>query len=288
MPSRGTTGLLLAFSGIVAISGSIYVAVRLSNLELAPFWGAGFRFAVSSLLFCAIVVARRTALPRGKALFGTLIYGVLGFGLSNAFFYYALESLQAGFASVILSLVPLATLFLASVQGQGHLKLRGTMGALVALAGTAVVFQGQLTLAIPLLSLLALAGAILCIAETSIALKHFPPSDPFATIAVAMTTGSLILLALSALAGEAWLLPVQPTTAVAFAYLALFGSASFVLYLYVLSGWTATATNYSFVLVPVVTVLLASLFEGEVVTLAFILGSALVLVGVYFGALSRQ
>jgi drug/metabolite transporter (DMT)-like permease len=288
LSSRGSSKFLLAFLGTVIVSGSIYVAVRLSNLELAPFWGAGFRFAVSSLMFFAIVATRKIPLPRGKALLGALIYGVLGFGLSNAFFYYALESLQAGFTSVILSVVPLATLFLASTQGQGRLKSRGMVGGLLALAGTAVVFQGQLTLQIPILSLLALAGAITCISETSVALKRFPPSNPFATIAVAMTIGALMLLALSALAGEAWLLPVQTIPAGAFAYLVFFGSASFVLYLYVLSGWTATATNYSFVLVPVVTVLLASFLQGEVVSLAFILGSALVLVGVYAGALSRQ
>ncbi|MDA4124022.1 MAG: EamA family transporter [Thaumarchaeota archaeon] len=287
MPSRNPNSLLLAFFGIIVISGSVYVAVRLSNFELPPFWGAGLRFSVSSILFIAIVAMRRIALPRGKALLGALVYGVLGFGASNAFFYYALVNVQAGLTSVIFALVPLSTLFLASAQNQEHLGLRGIMGALVALAGTAIVFQAQLTSRIPLLSLLALAGAILCSAETSIALKHFPQSDPFATLAVAMTTGSLMLLALSALVGEAWLLPVQPTTSIAFAYLVLVGSASSVLYLYVLSGWTATATNYSFVLVPIVTVLLAALFEGEVVNLAFIAGSALVLLGVYLGALFR-
>src|SRR5712692_3701228 len=100
MRSHDPNKLLLAFFGIVTISGSIYVAVRLSNFELPPFWGAGLRFAVSSLLFFAVIVVRRIALPRGKALLGALVYGVLGFGASNAFFYYALMSLQAGLTSV--------------------------------------------------------------------------------------------------------------------------------------------------------------------------------------------
>ncbi len=226
-------------------------------------------------------------MPRGRALLGALVYGILGFGASNAFFYYALVRVQAGLTSVILSLVPLATIFIASVQDQEHLESRGVIGAVVALAGTAIVFRAQLESDISLLALLSLAGAILSIAETSVALKHFPVSDPYATIAVAMTTGSLMLLGLSALSGEAWRLPVQPAVSVGFAYLVLVGSASFVLYLYVLSRWTATAANYSFVLVPVVTVLLGSFLSGEVVTLVFVVGSALVLLGVYIGTLSR-
>jgi drug/metabolite transporter (DMT)-like permease len=286
MHSQDSRKLLLAFAGIAITSGSSYFAIRFSNFELPPFWGAGLRFSVSSPLFVAVVVMRRIALPRGRALLGAVVYGVLGFGASNAFVYYALVGLQAGLTSVIFALVPLATLFLSSAQNQEHLGFRGIMGAVIALAGTAVVFNGQLTLEIPIPSLLALAGAILCTAETSILLKRLPQSDPYATIAVAMPTGSLVLLAFSALAGEAWLLPAQPTTSIAFVYLVLVGSAAFVLYLYVLSRWTATATNYSFVLAPVVTVLAASLFAGEIVTLAFIAGSALVLFGVYVGALS--
>jgi len=42
-----------------------------------------------------------------------------------------------------------------------------------------------------------------------------------------------------------------------------------------------------FVLVQLMTVLVASVLAGEVVTSTFLAGTALVLVGVYFGAISR-
>ena len=47
---------LTAFIAVVIIGGSIGVAVRISNLELSPFWGAGIRAAVA---FWLIVVIRR-------------------------------------------------------------------------------------------------------------------------------------------------------------------------------------------------------------------------------------
>ena len=278
---------LIAFLGIVVIGGSNFVAVKFSNFELPPFWGAALRFSAAALLFFLVVAFRRIQLPRGRALLGAAIYGVLSFGASYAFGYYALVSLKAGLASVVLALVPLTTLFLAAAQGQERLRPRGLVGGLIAIAGTGLIFNEQLTLAIPIFSLLALLGANLSVGETSVVLKHFPKSNPYGTNAVAMIIGSAMLLMLSAAAGESRVIPGRPATLAALTYLVLPGSVLlFVLYLFVLSRWTASETNYGFVLIPLVTVLVASSLAGEVVTLTFIAGSALVLVGVYVGALS--
>jgi drug/metabolite transporter (DMT)-like permease len=58
----------------------------------------------------------------------------------------------------------------------------------------------------------------------------------------------------------------------------------FTLYLYVIVRWTASATSYSMLLMPLVAVVVASFRFGEPITLAVLAGGALVLVGVYFGA----
>ncbi len=280
--------VLAALIGTVIIGGSNFVAVKFSNFELPPFWGAGVRFFAASLLFLLVVVVRRIELPKGRALLGAVIYGVLSFGASYAFAYYALVSVKAGLASVVLSLVPIATLFLASAQRQERLDRRGLAGGSVALAGTAIVFNEQLTLAIPLAPLLALLGAVLSVAETSVVLRHFPRSNPYGTNAVAMLVGSAILIALSAVTRESWALPTRPATIFSLAYLVVPGSfLLFVLYLFVISRWTASATNYGFVLIPLVTVLVASVLSGEIVTSTFLVGTALVIVGVYLGAISR-
>ena len=288
MPSGRDQLVLTALIGFVIIGGSNFVAVKFSNFELPPFWGAGIRFFAAAMLFALVVALRGIELPKGRALFGTVIYGVLSFAASYAFAYYALVSLKAGLASVIFSLVPIATLFLASAQRQESLDKRGLAGGLVAIVGTAIIFNEQLTFAIPLAPLLALLGAVVCVAETSVVLRHFPRSNPYGTNAVAMLVGSLILIVLSAVAREGWALPTRPATIISVAYLIVPGSFFlFALYLFVISRWTASATNYGFVLIPLVTVLLASVFAGETVTSTFLGGTALVLVGVYLGVISR-
>jgi len=68
-------------------------------------------------------------------------------------------------------------------------------------------------------------------------------------------------------------------------YLVLLGTVVlFYLYLRVLSSWTASRTNYAFLLFPVITVTLAALLLGEQVTVALLVGGVIVLVGVWVGA----
>ena len=75
----------------------------------------------------------------------------------------------------------------------------------------------------------------------------------------------------------------------ALAYLVLIGSVVvFNLYLQVLSRWTASATSYSFLLIPVATVVVAAWILGEVVTATFVVGALLALAGVWIGAIQSS
>src|SRR5688572_28445507 len=100
---------IAAYAAMTLIAGSNFVAVRFSNQELQPFWGATLRFAVACALFFGVMRLRRAALPRGRALAGVAIYGALGFGAFYALLYWALRTVPAGIASVLVALVPLLT-----------------------------------------------------------------------------------------------------------------------------------------------------------------------------------
>lgn len=282
-PDRAT---LIAFVLMVVLAGGNAVAVRFSNSELPPFWGAAIRFAAAALIFWIIVLVRRIALPKGRALIGVLLYGLLAVGASYAFLYWGLLRATAGLAGAVLAFVPLLTLFFARAHGLETLRWRGLMGALIATAGILVGVVGGFGSTVHVPSLLALVAGTACLAEASVVFKLFPQSHPVATNAVALTTGTPPLVALSLLAGEKWSLPTTPNTWAAFAYLVLIGSVVvFYLYLNVLARWTASATSYSFLLIPVTTVIIAALLAGEVITASFVIGGALVLAGVWVGAI---
>jgi drug/metabolite transporter (DMT)-like permease len=123
-------------------------------------------------------------------------------------------------------------------------------------------------------------------AEGGVIIKKFPPNPPVITNAVGMTTGAIILGAASIIKGEAWTMPTQTNTVLAFVYLVLFVTVvAFMLYMFVLGKWTASSTSYGFVVIPLVTMVVAATIYGEVITLNFLFGAVLVLAGVFVGAL---
>jgi drug/metabolite transporter (DMT)-like permease len=277
---------LLAFAGVVFLIGSNIVAIRFSNRELSPLWGAGTRFAVAAVLFYLLMLARSLAFPRGRSLVGSVLFGLVGIAAYFAFVYWGLVEVDAASGQVLLSLVPLITLFLSIGQGQEHFRWAGLAGGIVAIVGIAVIFRQQAQSDVAELAVLALVAAAACAAQGGIFLKRFPPDSLIAANTVAMSLGAVTLLALSYLVGEARIIPVQWQTWVAFTYLATIGTiGTFLLTMYVLRHWSASAASYQFVLAPVVAIVLGVVLLGEEVSAEFFLGGSLVLAGVYLGAL---
>ncbi len=277
----------IAFSAVVVIGGSIAVAVRISNFDLPPFWGAGIRAALAAVAFWMIIVARRIDLPRGREMAGAMLYGLLTVGFSYALIYWGLLRVQAGLASVVLAVVPLMTLLSALAHGQESFRWRSLIGSLIAIGGILLAVGESLGTSIPVASLLALMVGAACLAEGSVLFKFFPQPHPHATHAVALTIGASFLLGLSIFVGEVWHLPTTSDTWIAFIYLVIVATVGlYYLYLFVLSRWPASVTNHSFLLFPISTVVIAAWLLSESITISFIIGSGLVLVGVWLGALS--
>jgi drug/metabolite transporter (DMT)-like permease len=276
---------LAAFIGVVLFCGANFVAVRFSNHELAPLWGASIRFGGASLVLFAAAWLGHFQLPRGRALLGALIFGVLAFGGSYALVYVAMVRVPAGLASVLMASCPLFTFLLALLQRQETFRWRELFGGMIAVAGIAVMFAGHISAAVPLASLLLQLLGAMVFAEAGIIVKEFPRGHPIGTNAVAMGIGTVILLSISLATREAHVIPRRPATWAAVAYLILLGScAVYVLYLFVLKRWSASATAYQFVLSPLVAVSLGAWLSHEPVTRPIIIGGALVLGGVYIGA----
>jgi drug/metabolite transporter (DMT)-like permease len=279
---------VVAFVAMSVLAGGNAVAIRYSNRELEPLWGAALRFALAATLLGAVMLALRLTLPRGPALSGAILYGALGIGGAFALAYYGLVEIHAGLGQTLLALVPLATLFLAVVQRQELLRAGAVVGGAVALAGIAVMSNATIREDLPLLSLLAILGSALCFAQAAILVRRFPPVHPVTMNAVGMAAGALLLLVGALLAGETLELPEETETWLAVAYLVPIGSVLvFVLYIVVLRYWTASRAAYEFVLIPLVTIALSAWLDDEPITVELLLGGLLVLTGVYVGALRR-
>ena len=282
---RPDTRTLVAFLTLIILAGGNAVAIKIIGDELDAFWGALMRFGAAGIIFAALMLVWRVPVPRGPALVGAVLYGLLGFGAAFGIAFVAIPMTGAGAAQVLLGLVPLLTLILVPFHGLEKFQPRAFIGSLVALIGVAILAADRIALDIPLEGIAMALVVALLLAEAGVIAKMTPGAHPIATNAVGMLAGVALLLPLSLLAGEDWVLPRQPDTWAAAAYLVLAGSvAVFWLFIFVVRRWTASAVSFEFLLIPLATIPFSAVLTGEVITPLMLVGGAVVLVGVYIGA----
>ena len=288
---RGNVDLVpvAAVISLVVLVGTNLVAIRYSNRELPPFWNAGFRFALAALLFAGILALRHPRRPSRTDLAAGVGYGLFAFAGFFAFVYLGLVRAPTAIGQTVLALNPLVTMFLAAAIGMERIRPRAVVGAAISFTGIALAFGAATQLNVPAGSLLALAAATTSFAAGTIVVRRVRTAEPITQNLVATLVGAAVLLVVSALTGEPWRLPATPGTWLAFLYLVGPGTVVvFVLLLYLLHRWSATAVSYQFVLAPIVSITLAATLLGESVGAGVVLGAILVVVGVYVGAIARR
>lgn len=282
---RPSTTVLLVFLVVVVVGGSNFVAVRFSNRELPPFFGAGLRFAGASLLLLALSRAMGLPLARGRALLAALAFGTFTFGVTYALAYWGLQTAPAALAATLAALAPLLTFLGAVALGDERFRWSGLLGGLVAIVGVGIIFADQVH-DVPVAAVVVLGLQAIGIAASAIWTKRLPRAHPVATNAVAMAPGALFLLLLAAIANEPLVVPGRSETWIALGYLILSSAILFVGFFFIIRRWTASASAYATVLFPVVALVVGALLGGEGVRPSFLIGAALVIAGVYVGALA--
>jgi EamA-like transporter family len=277
---------LAAFVTYTVLAGGNAVGVRFSNRELAPLWGAGLRFALAGALLLAVMVVLRLPFPRGRALVGSLLYGLFNFAGSFGWAITGSSASMLDSARSCWHLCHWPRCCSRCSGGRSALVRPQSSEPLLALAGVAVISYSPLQNNVPLLSVLALVGGAICFAQALVLVRRFPRVHPVTMNAVGMTVGATLLLAAALVADEPIKLPHSPETWAAMAYLVVIGSVVvFLLYLVVLRYWAASRASYGFVIIPFVTLLLSVWLDNEPVGLGLVAGGLLVLAGVYVGAL---
>jgi drug/metabolite transporter (DMT)-like permease len=285
-PALPERPILLAFLLFIVVGGGASVAIRITYVDLDPFWAASSRFALGALAFWVLVFLRRMSLPKGRALLGAATYGAITVGLAFMLIAWGLVATPASLYQILMAMVPLLTLFLSAVHGIESITRRGLFGSLLAVLGIAITVGGATGTDISWQHIGAIIVAAAFVAEGGVLIKRFPPNPPIMTNAISMTVGAIILGVASLASGEEWALPNETNTWIAFIYLVIFVTfLAFMLYMFVLGKWTASGASYGFVLIPLVTIVVASTLAEEKITVNFLLGAVLVLAGVLVGAL---
>ena len=256
---------------------------------MPPVWGAALRLTLASVLLLAILKLRRQPLPRGNALRAALIFGFFQFGLNFPLLYLAEKEVPSGLAAVIFATVPLSQALLTRAVGLERLDAAKLAGAVVALAGVALIFVNQLHSDVHPLPLLLVLLATWTACFGTIALKRGPSQSPIASNAVATAVGAAVCFAWSYAAREPHRLPVTAPEWLPILYLALVGSVgAFVIFAWLVHRWEVTRVSYISVVIPVLALALGAAVRHERIAPVSLAGSVVVLLGVTIGLWTRD
>ena len=202
------------------------------------------------------------------------------------------QYLPSGPAAIFIATVPLWMTGMARVFQGEPIRRTAALGLVLGLVGIVVLVGPAALQGGPVVAMLACLLAALGWAAATVYSRTAPfPENPFQVAGMQMFAGGVVVFLFSLVTGDASrfsLAHVSVRSEAAFLYLATIGTlALFIGVVYVVQRWTASASSYVTVLFPVVTVSLGAILAGELVSLQFVVGAAMVMAGTYVGAIAR-
>ncbi|MDA9841056.1 EamA family transporter [Candidatus Marinimicrobia bacterium] len=280
--------ILFPFIALCLIWGSTWYFIKISlNAGVPPFFGVGFRFFLSGLLFFLIIFFRKESIPFNKqAIKLYLSFGLLNFALSYGITYWATQYVYSSISSILWGLFPLFTSVMAHfmLSGDDNEKLTSNKLKALFLGFIGMVFIGS-NQSIDLqsqsfLAIMVLVGAIIIAAWPSVLYKKYNDVvGPYQMNAVCQVLTGVIMLSLSSLLKED-LAKIVWTDQLLFAsaYLVLFGGViSWGIYFWLYKYLSVTQVTYVAIFPPIVAIILGWIFLNEVLSAKEIIGTIFIL-----------
>ncbi|MAJ36637.1 MAG: EamA family transporter [Flavobacteriaceae bacterium] len=287
--------IIACFFAIYVIWGSTYLLNKVAVAQLPPFMLASFRFVIAGGLIFLFCFLRNMSLKISKKqLINTAIAGFLFLSVGNGIVVWALQIVDSGFASLLISSQPLVILLLMYILYRKPIQKSSIIGVIIGVFGIyLLVNQEQMIQSSDTIT--GAAVIIFCVftwAYASIFVgKADLPQNYFVNTAYQMVIGGFVLLIMSLGANEEWVMPRSwnHQTWLSIIGLILFGSiVAFTSFNYLLKTVSPEMVATSTYINPVVAMFLGWLVLKETVTTQSIIAGVILLTGVYFINMKRN
>jgi drug/metabolite transporter (DMT)-like permease len=287
-PSFLNPRIALPFLLVSLIWGSTWLVIR-DQLSVVPAsWSVAYRFGIACIgMFLLAMIMRLPLKLDGKGLAWTVLLGGSQFMLNFNFVYQAEHHITSGLVAVIFALLIVPNALLGKWWMGRDIGRPFIIGSVIATAGVALLMVQEYRAApvggaeVLLGAGLALA-AVLC-ASVSNVLQVQPHIARFPTVTIlawSMLWGTLANAAWSLVTHGPPVIDPRPAYLGGVLYLGIIGSVvTFPLYFGLIRSIGPGKAAYTSVLIPVVAMLLSTLFEGYHWTGLAIGGAVLVVIG---------
>ncbi len=258
--------------------------------HISPLGSAAIRFLIASIFIIPLLMCLESkATIKGTIKRNAWIYlllGVVGVAGFNGLLFVGLKYTSAINGALIMASNPLVTLVLSSFFLKSSINIQQRIGSLLSLAGViTVITQGSLDVLLHLKiasgDWIIMAANICWAAYGVLGKRYLKDSKPIITTAVTMCIGAITLMLLASIdINLPQLLNQAPKIYLSLVYMAIFGSVlAYLFWNYGIAHLGAGNTSIFFNLVPVVTVLTASILGQPIVPVQLI-GGLIVISGV--------
>ena len=269
----------------VAIWGSTWLAITFQLGVVPPSVSVVWRFALSALMLLSYAAWKRLPLrfsPRDH--FWMALQGLFLFGINYVLTYLSEQYLVSGLVAVIFSLMVFLNIVGMRIFFGRPINPIGFLAAMLGVAGVGLVFWPELSRFAParneLIGVLFAAVAMTIASLGSMVATHNQRMPVVQVNGFAMMYGAGFVALYAAFSGDRFAFDWSFPYVASLLYLALFGSVlAFGAYLTLMKRIGADRAGYTAVAIPVVALVLSTLFEDIHWQAPMILGVGLCLAG---------